>query len=227
MSSSNDSVHGEFVTAEEAERRLLALLAEPGGKCQKTMWQLARLYRDTHQVAKEQSLTTEILELATDIEDRATCLHHLGQLMEQQRNYAEAVKHYRTALSMEPSHSEVWYYINNNLGFCLNVLGRHQEALGHLRTAIGIDPTLPNAHKNLGLSLQGLGDHAGAAACFITATRVNPHDGRSLRHLEELVAAHPELLTDVPTLAADVEWCRKAVAEAERAAFGDSGQSKR
>lgn len=202
------------MTIEAQEQQLLAQLERRGGTCRETLWMLCRLYRETRQIDKERARTTELLGLSSDAEERALCHLHLGQLMEKEGDYIEAATLYRTALAAEPSSTPVWYFINNNLGYCLNVLGRHADAEGHLRAAIRIDPTLSNAHKNLGLCLQGLGRPADAAACFIAATRANPCDGRSLRHLEELVAAHPSLHDEVPALKADMEWCRRAVAGA-------------
>ena len=54
--------------------------------------------------------------------------------------------------------------------------------------------------------------YALAAGCFIKATEANASDPRSLRHLETLIAAHREVLADVPGLAETLTECRRAVA---------------
>ena len=46
-----------------------------------------------------------------------------------------------------------------------------------------IDPSRPNAHKNLGISLAGQSQYREAAQCFVTATQVNAADPRALRLL--------------------------------------------
>ena len=63
----------------------------------------------------------------------------------------------------------------------------------------------------MGSCHQGLGDRAGAASRFVEATRADASDERSVRHLEDLVKAHPEILTEVPGVANDLESCREAV----------------
>ena len=59
------------------------------------------------------------------------------------------------------------------------------EAEPRCRAAIRIDPQRYNAHKNLGLSLEGLGRYAEAAQAFVEAVRAEASDPRALKHLEE------------------------------------------
>jgi len=202
---------GEAITSEEAEARLLARLDQRGGQCSDTLWSLAVLYSRTDRLADTRNCLDRLLALAQDLEERAHCILAMGQLMEKYRDYEGAVKYYRQAFEMEPCRTEVWYFINNNLGFSLNQIGMYQEAESFLKAAIVIDPCRPNAHKNLGLCHVGLGDFAFASRCFVEATQVNASDGRSVKHLEDLVLAHPELLVDEKDMAEELEACRKAV----------------
>ena len=77
------------------------------------------------------------------------------------------------------------------MGYCLNELGRHREAEAYCRKAITIDPRRHNAWKNLGIALEGLGQHADAAAAWIEAATLCPEDERAKRLLEKLAAGRP------------------------------------
>ena len=123
-------------------------------------------------------------------------------------DYPAAVRYYKEALAPEPTHTITWYFINNNLGFSLNTLGQFAEGEVYCRKAIKVDPTRPNAHKNLGIALAGRGEHREAAQSFVTATQVNAADARALRLLQDLLRQHPELEYEFAAAAAS---CQKAV----------------
>jgi tetratricopeptide (TPR) repeat protein len=133
-------------------------------------------------------------------------------LQEQLGDFEAAAHFYGGGLELSPGPGDTWYWLNNNLGYSLIQLGRFSEALACLEAAIAIDSTRPNAHKNLGLAHEQLGTYALAAGCFVKATQVNASDPRSLQHLETLIAAHPEVLADVPGLAETLTDCQRAVA---------------
>jgi tetratricopeptide (TPR) repeat protein len=102
----------------------------------------------------------------------------------------------------------VRYLLCNNLGYCLSQLGRFAEAERLCRAAIALDPERYNAHKNLGVALEGQGRHAEPAEGYVEATRKNPGDPRALRHLETMLARHPEVTHAVRDLPATLEACR-------------------
>jgi tetratricopeptide (TPR) repeat protein len=93
----------------------------------------------------------------------AYCLLSIGQLQEQQEDYAAAIDWYRKAFRLHPGSDGTWYLLHNNLGYCLNRFGRHLEAEALCRKAIAIDPRRHNAHKNLGIALGGQAPAAGSA----------------------------------------------------------------
>jgi tetratricopeptide (TPR) repeat protein len=208
---------GEALTAEEAESRLLQQLEDRGGTCKETLWQLAavrgRMGRHPEALAHLQRL----LQLTDDVEENASCFLALGQLMEQTADFAAAIKYYHGGLLLKPTKSTTSYWLNNNLGYCLNVLKRHEEAETYLRRAIKIAPNISNAYKNLALSFQGRSNYAKAARCFILAIKTNASDARPLKHLEELAKAHPEVLGDIPNLAKQIEMSKRAVEFAKKA----------
>jgi tetratricopeptide (TPR) repeat protein len=132
--------------------------------------------------------------------DRAGCLLAMGQALERAGDYQAALETYAKALELPQEPNDTWYFLNNNLAYCLNKSGLHEEAEKHCRAAIKICPERHNAHKNLGIALQRLGRYAEAVQCYIRATQLAPTDPRAMRHLEDLLAAHEEILEESPGL---------------------------
>ena len=147
---------------------------------------------------KERSLTDEPADLAKV---------HLttGLVFERMRDYRSAADRYKEAFELPKEEGETWYFLHNNLGYCLNQLGQHDEAEKYCRTAIDLEPRRHNAYKNLGLALLGQGRFPEAAALFLKAAYIFPPDPRSLGHLEELLADHrEEVELETPDIALDL-----------------------
>ena len=106
--------------------------------------------------------------------------------------------------------------LNNNLGYSLNQVGRHGEAEACCRAAIAIDAGRHNAHKNLGISLEGQGKYLEAAQCFLKAAQAAPDDLRALGHLEDLLARHEEIGTNHPEILEAAQECREAARTSRR-----------
>jgi len=166
------------------------------------LWQLARFYQAAGRSADATACAERFLAGARDPAAQATGCLRAGQLLEQQDRYAEAEAMYARGLALRPAGMDVAYFLHNNRGYCLNLLGRHADAEVHTRAAIALDPTRHNAHKNLGIALAGQGRHVEAARCLLDADRRFPGDGRARRHLAELLAENPEVLEADPALAA-------------------------
>jgi tetratricopeptide (TPR) repeat protein len=177
---------GERISAEEAERLLLEKLEKCEGECLEELWDLAHFYSMTGRQPLALSYLQRFIASTDDPEKHAGAYLGLGQLMEQMKNYESAISFYSQAFSLEPENTPTWYLINNNLGYCLNVLGRSTEAESYCRHAIAIDPKRPNAYKNLGIALANQGQSAEAARNFINALRANAADPRALKLLEQL-----------------------------------------
>jgi len=118
-----------------------------------------------------------------------------GALMEGDRNYSAAAEAYRDGLEHDQDQVDptLNYFLRNNLGYSLNQLGLFVDGETWCREAIETDKNRSNAHKNLGLALQGQGRYPEAAACFRNATLADPIDRRSFNHLRELLETHPDL----------------------------------
>jgi tetratricopeptide (TPR) repeat protein len=208
---------GQAMTVEEAESLLLAEVEESRGTSKQALWNLAILYSGTRRHRDARSCIERLRAMAEGAEERAECVLALGRHHEQVGDFEAAVACYRSAFDLAPESADTSYWIHNNLGYSLIQLGRHREAEASLRAAMAIDPRRPNAYKNLGLALDGQGQHAEAAEHFVLATQANAADGRSLQHLESLVAEHPQVLLACPDLPKKLEACRLAVREAASA----------
>jgi len=192
----------------EIEELLLRRLAEEKDKPADALWQLARFYSHSKQHEQALARLREWIQLAPDAESKAGCILAMGQTMEQVNDFPAAIRYYKEAEALEPANNRTWYFINNNLGYSLNTLGRFAEGEVYCRRAIGIEPGRPNAFKNLGIALVGQGEYAEAARCYVTATQVNAADPRAMKVLEELIAQHPELEFEFQGA---LESCREAV----------------
>jgi Flp pilus assembly protein TadD len=182
------------VSAEETEAMLLDKLEKRQEEVEEVVLELVALYAQT----ERQPLAlvyVERLLAATEAPGKRALLHlMLGRLMEQINDYGAAIEVYTNGLALEPTDQECWYFLNNNLGYCLNLGDRYAEAEARCRTAIQVDPVRHNAYKNLGVALEGQDRLAEAARAFLAAARLCPADPRSLRHLDDLLRLHPELI---------------------------------
>jgi tetratricopeptide (TPR) repeat protein len=208
--------NGKLVSAEEAEKLLLEKLKKYEHELESTIWDLAIFYSRTNRQTIAMQFIDRLMASTDDPERKALYYLKMGQFMEQIRNYDSAIVYYLHAFSLEPVNNETWYFINNNLGYCLNFFGRHQEAEPYCRDAIKIDPQKYNAYKNLGVSLEGQGQYTEAAKLYIKAVQVNAADPRALVHLEKLFAKHNEILLDMPNIQAQIEKCKEAINFAQK-----------
>jgi tetratricopeptide (TPR) repeat protein len=191
---------------EEAERLLLDRLRESKDDPRDALWQLALLSCRRHKYDLALDYLRQRMALDVEPDSKAATVLAMGQTMEQAGDYESAVRYYREAFALEPAHTRTWYFINNNLGYSLNRLGKFDEGEHFCRAAIAIDSQCPNAFKNLGIALCGQGELAEGAQCFINATRADASDPRAMQLLEALLTEHPEL-----GFAAELEDCRQAV----------------
>ena len=200
----------------EAERILLKKLNESKADQTEALWELAQFYKLSKQHDKALERLRQLMALLPDAERKAECVLTMGQAMEQVGDWQAATRYYREALALEPTKTFTWYFINNNLGFCLNTLGKFAEGEAYCRKAIDIDDNRPNAHKNLGIALAAQGDHPGAARCYVAATQANAADARASHLLTELIQQHPDLEYEFGEALAT---CQRAVeAAAQKAA---------
>lgn len=195
---------GQPTAAKLVEADLRARVTACEDALEDAVWQIARFYSAAGRLDEATACVMRLLDGTTDPAKQAGGYLALGQLLEQEDRYAEAEVAYARGLAIMPAAGKVGYFLRNNRGYCLNELGRHAEAEVHCRAAIALDPARHNAHKNLGLALAGQGRLGEAAHCLLEADRLYPADDRARRYLAELLAAHPEVLQEDPSLT--TEW---------------------
>lgn len=193
---------GRPISAEQIEADLRVRIAACEEALEVAVWELARYYSAVRRYDEAAACVERGLVSAADPAKHAIVHLRLGQLLEQQDRYGDAEMMYAKGLEIPSAPPHVSYLLHNNRGYCLNILGRHAEAEVHTRAAIAVDPMRHNAHKNLGLALVGQGRLAEAARCLLEADRRCSEDGRARKHLADLIAENPELLTSDPSLAA-------------------------
>jgi len=142
---------------------------------------------------------------------KARCYLALGQLAELRRKYEVALDFYEKGLALQPVEKTTTYFLDNNAGYCLNMLGRHQEAEVLCRKAIEIDVSRHNAWKNLGVSLEAQDDSMGAASAYVEATKIAPGEPRAFVLLQRLIEANPDLQTGFPGILPDKAACLAAI----------------
>jgi Flp pilus assembly protein TadD len=205
---------GTAVSANEAERQLREwVTGHPEGSKEHrdALWQLVRFLSVTGRQAEGLEILDALLSSTVEPEVRAEITLAMGQLMERLDDYQSASVAYSRGVSLEPVGERTWYLLHNNLGYCLNQMGRHEDAEHWCRAAIQIAPERHNAHKNLGVACQGRGRYAEAALAFIHAVHREAGDPRALQHLGELVGSHPEIVTEIPDIHGQLESCSMAV----------------
>jgi Flp pilus assembly protein TadD len=183
-------------SGKDEETILLQRVAERQQTYEAAVWDLVGYYSRTDRQPLAFAYVQRLMAATDDPGKRAFFALSLGQLLEQVRDYEAAITAYTDALALEPTDPEVWYFINNNLGYCLNRCGRHDEAEARCRAAIEADPGRHNAHKNLGIALECQGRFDDAAAAYRVAIQANPADPRALRHLECLLVQHPDISSE-------------------------------
>jgi tetratricopeptide (TPR) repeat protein len=192
----------------QTERRLLEKLQDPSQDHKQALKELASFYADTRRYDRSLDCLRRLLRLEEDLELKAGYALAMGALAEKKRDFPAAVRFYREALVMEPQRNDVWFFVNNNLGYSLNELGQFAEGEKFCRAAIEINGRRSNGHKNLGIALAGQGRYPEAAKSFVTATKVAPGDERSLKHLSALLREHPQLAVEFEP---DLTRCEQAV----------------
>lgn len=128
-----------------------------------------------------------------DAEQRAHCHLALGQIATDEGCLDIALKHFTAALEFSPDSRKIAYVLHNNMGYCLNQLGRFAEAEHHCRVAIGIEWTRASAFRNLGVSLQGQGMIIAAVWALVEAIKAESSDRRARTILQSIVSAKPEV----------------------------------
>lgn len=149
---------------------------------------------------KAEPLLQQLVPLADNQEEVAFRWLQQGVWREWVSDFQGALDCYQEGLDCRPKKPDTRYFLNNNTGYCLNRLGRASEAEPWCRQAVEINPDYHNAHKNLGMVLEGQGRWLEAAEAFQQAIQAWPGDRRAYDHIARLLDQHPGLALDRPEL---------------------------
>lgn len=133
--------------------------------------------------------------------------NNLGNALQAQGNFAEAITAYHKALELQPSDADAQF----NLGSALERLEKYQQAEDCYRRVIALEPAMAEAHNNLGTTLQGQGKLSEAAESYRKAIAIAPkfaqaHSnlGNALREqgdFEGAIASYSTALSSKPDYA--------------------------
>jgi tetratricopeptide (TPR) repeat protein len=195
---------GRCVSIEDADALYREIVAneDDRGKVQGILRALVVECLDKGLLKAALSYLEKEFSITDDPQGRARIHLAAGLIFERAGDYRSATECYKEAFALPREKDRTWYFLHNNLGYCLNQLGRHDEAERLCRDAIEIDPDSYNAYKNLGVALQGQGKFPEAAVLFLRAALIYPPDPRSLGHLEDLLLNHREEVEgEIPDIA--------------------------
>jgi tetratricopeptide (TPR) repeat protein len=193
---------GEFIPIDDTQRMYEAAekhLQTPR-KIIDLMHELAIDCVSKNKLAVAQAYFERIIAISDSEVIKSLSLLSIGQIKENQEDIPGAIEWYRRAFRMRPGSDGTWYLLYNNLGYCLNRLGQHEEAMGYCEKAVSLNPDRHNAHKNLGVALEGLCRYSDAARSYLRAAGLCPADTRALSLLYSVIKSHPEIAVDFPEL---------------------------
>ena len=167
---------------------------------------------------------------------RYEAYHHLGQVCDRQKRFAEAQENYQQAILLAEDREPDLF---NDLGYSFFLQGKLDKAESAMQKAVALRPTEPKYHNNLGLIYghqrrfedawnefrlaageadacynlafvkASLNDFEGAKACFRRALAIDPAHDRARRALRafELAETDPDSLAQLETPANDdTQW---------------------
>ena len=186
--------------AQDTEGLLLARLKSSKTDEDYFRWMLfvVGFYRGINKIDSALQLLEGYIRANKNAEQAAHCHLALGQIATDERKLDVALKHFTEALALAPKKPKVSYVLHNNIGYCLNALGRFVEGEKYCRAAIEMDWLRASAYRNLGVSLQGQGNIVGAAWALNEAVKAGGADVRARQLLDKLITAHPSLAIQCP-----------------------------
>lgn len=196
----------------DTEKLLLARLESSTTSEDYFRWMLfvVGFYRGINKIDSAVQLLEAYIKVSKDIEQSAHCYLALGQIATDEIRYQTALSHFSAALDLTPQKRRVVYVLHNNIGYCLNSLGRFVDGEKHCRMAIEIDWTRASGYRNLGVSLNGQKNVVGAAWALVEAVKADETDNRAHALLAELLTLHPTLGVQCPWVLRNLSSDRSA-----------------
>jgi tetratricopeptide (TPR) repeat protein len=184
----------------ETEKLLLARLENSTSGEEHFRWLLfvVGFYRGINKIQAAARLLEGFIQSSSNAEQSAHCYLALGQIATDEQRHESALRYFSEALELAPKRRKVLYVLHNNIGYCLNSLGRYRDGEEHCRMAIDIDWTRASGYRNLGVSFNGQKNIVSSAWALVEAVKADETDNRARVLLEELLAQSPALAIQCP-----------------------------
>jgi tetratricopeptide (TPR) repeat protein len=144
-------------------------------------------------IAESTQLASEFLDEVGNDELRAMLWFRIAYNEECAGHLSSSADAYARMRELGHQSDQMWYACHNNAAHVLVRMGQFEEAVELARKSIEIAPHWFQAYKALGSAFEGLGNIPAALRAFAMATYVDPSDRRSLRLLDRLAEANPEV----------------------------------
>jgi Flp pilus assembly protein TadD len=189
---------------QSTEKMLLQRLETTSDEDEYFRWMLFTVgyYRGIERADAAEALLCRFLSTASNPEYHVQCQLALGQIATDEQKMDKAIAHFGAALDLQPGSQKIEYILRNNLGYCLNMVGRYDEGERHCRAALDLNWTRPSAYRNLGISFHGQGKIASAAWALLEAIKMDSADERARVLLKKLASDHPSLMQQCPWIMA-------------------------
>ncbi|MDO8302784.1 MAG: DNA-directed RNA polymerase subunit alpha C-terminal domain-containing protein [Sedimentisphaerales bacterium] len=102
--------------------------------------------------------------------------HQLGRLKDAQGLYDEAMKHYCTAIELEPSHQSALFH----LAYECDLHGDDEDAVDYYQQIVSNSPVYTSALLNLAILHEDMGEYDKAAQCIDAVLVSHPNHPRAL-----------------------------------------------
>lgn len=154
-------------------------------KVAEALLDLGRLYRKKRDFTQALRYSLEALDIGgkhglKDVQAQAHC--HIGSILEDMKQLAEAEREYLKAIELDPEF--VWVHLR--LGSLLHQLKRYEEAEREYRKAIELGPGFAMPHYNLGILFRGLKRYDEAEREYRKAIELDPKDADPHNNLGDL-----------------------------------------
>lgn len=104
---------------------------------------------------------------------------YMARTYEAQRNYGQAIAHYKRALSIEPKN----YVIMNNIAGMLIYMGSYKEAIQYAEKALNIRKNYVSSLINIGIGYGYLGNNSESEGYFRKALTIEPSNRHAILNL--------------------------------------------